>query len=349
MVSRGSTLSFEHPHALWLLLSLPILWLSIQRHRISISHPRLLQLPNALQKKWSMSSLVIFLPLPAALCLIVAIATPVRIIKHHHENKEGISIEMLLDVSSSMDINTTLGSQKKTRMEVAKTVLKEFIIGDGESLAGRPDDLIGVITFSRYADTLCPLTHSHEAIASIIDDVEVNERPNEDGTAYGDATGLAAALLQQFSEHEHQSDEVKSKIIVLLTDGENNCGRYLPLQAAAMAKAWGIRIYTISLGDPPDTQTLKSEGLSIQTQQGFSEAEWGLKQLADSTGGFFGRAHNYKTLKGIYLQINELETSQLSSRTIEKREPASRPWVMAAMIFLVLSPSLSILGWRTST
>ena len=342
-------LNFDNPHALWLLLCLPILVHSIHRHRIAISHPRLAQLASQLQRTWSMAHWPHFMPFLATFCLIVALATPVHLTKDHHENKEGISIEMLLDVSSSMDINTTLGSQKKTRMEVAKTVLKEFIIGDGDELEGRPDDLIGVITFSRYADTLCPLTHSHEAIASIIDEVEVNERPNEDGTAYGDATALAAAMLQQFDEQEHEGEEVKSKIIVLLTDGENNCGRYLPLQAGAMAKAWGIKIYSISLGDPPDTQTLTSNDLNIKTQKGFSEAEWGLKQLADSTGGFFSRAHNYETLKDIYRQINELETSQLSSRSIEKREPASRSWAIAALFFVVLSPSLSILGWRTST
>ena len=140
-----------------------------------------------------------------------------------------------------------LKGRRKTRMEVAKRVLEEFVLGDGKELKGRPNDLIGIITFARYADTVCPLTMGHQALASMARDIQVNERPNEDGTAYGDAAALAAARLshyeKQLQEEGLASDSmnIKSKIMVLLTDGENNCGRFLPLQAASMAKEWGIK------------------------------------------------------------------------------------------------------------
>lgn len=344
-------MNFLHPHYLFVWLLLPLIYWGMKKARISITHPRLSQLEA--EKKWSLAKLTPYLPLLAFVLWVVAMATPQKLKREQHQGEEGIAIEMLLDISTSMDINTTLGGQRSTRMEVAKQVLKEFVIGDGQDLKGRPNDLIGVITFSRYADTLCPLTLSHKAIAAMIDDVTVNERPNEDGTAYGDATALGAALLKKLDEQQQGRDrddkKTISKVIVLLTDGENNCGRYLPLQAAAMAKAWGIRVYSISLGDTPDSQTLKVGSESIKSERGYTDAEWGLKELADSTGGFFSRAHNYETLKDIYRRINELETSQLSVRSIERFEANPEPWAMAGMLCLLFSLLINLLGWRTST
>ena len=115
--------------------------------------------------------------------------------------------------------------------------------------------MIGLVTFARYADTVCQLTLSHDALTYITREIEVQDRPNEDGTAYGDATALAAAHLKTYETMQNQGKrssvipDIKSKIIVLLTDGENNCGNHLPIQSAAMAREWGIRVYTINFGE----------------------------------------------------------------------------------------------------
>ena len=168
---------------------------------------------------------------------------------------------MLIDVSTSMDMYIRYKDENVTRMEVAKKVVEEFVAGDGEELKGRPDDLIGIVTFARCRH-YCPMTLGHDALVQMVRELTINERPNEDGTAYGDATALAAARLRSL---EGQDDDIKSKVIVLLTDGENNCGEHLPLQAAGLAKKWGIRVYTISIksGDRVSVQKLMPENLSF--------------------------------------------------------------------------------------
>ena len=187
--------------------------------------------------------------------LLLALARPQAGSTYSMDVSEGIAIQLLVDVSSSMDMNVRdLDGQNRSRMEVAKEMVQRFISGDGDTLHGRGEDLLGLITFARYADTRSPLTFGHDALLQIVGSLEVQERPNEDGTAYGDALALAAARLQnieelQFGQGSVQVDAIESRVIILLTDGENNSGAHLPLEAAGLAKAWGCRIYCISLGD----------------------------------------------------------------------------------------------------
>ncbi|MGB0257785.1 MAG: VWA domain-containing protein, partial [Coraliomargarita sp.] len=116
---------------------------------------------------------------------------------------------MLVDVSSSMDMTIKDGAGKtSSRMDVAKEMVERFIIGDGDQLQGRPDDLIGLITFARYADTRSPLTFGHDALLQIVRHLTIQERPNEDGTAYGDALAIAAARLRNLDELRHSSTKV---------------------------------------------------------------------------------------------------------------------------------------------
>jgi Ca-activated chloride channel homolog len=216
-------------------------------------------------------------------------------------------------------------------------------------LSGRPNDLLGLITFARYADTVCPLTLSHEALAFLAEQLTINDRPNEDGTAYGDATALAAARLARVEETLPVPEEgtaevipIKSKLIILLTDGENNCGRMLPLQAAALAKEWGIRIYTISLTDPPKNQYVRVEGEeSIEVARGRTAAEQVLEQMATSTGGIFRRAHDFDTLKAVYREIDALERSELRSALRRVPEEKFAWFAAAALGFLAVELVIS--------
>ena len=135
--------------------------------------------------------------------LITAMARPQAGSSQSVEEAEGIAIELLVDVSSSMDRTVILPDRSsKTRMDIAKEMLELFIIGDGDKLGGRPDDLIGLISFARYADTRSPLTFGHKALAQIVRNLEIQDRPNEDGTAYGDALTLACARLRKLDEVE---------------------------------------------------------------------------------------------------------------------------------------------------
>ena len=255
--------------------------------------------------------------------------------------RDGVAIELLVDISSSMEMRVRYQDKEVPRMVVAKEVLREFIQGKEGELSGRPNDLMGMITFARYADTICPLTLSHEALAFLAGQIVINDRPNEDGTAYGDATALAAARLARLEETLPATEkgaapvQIKSKLIILLTDGENNCGRMLPLQAAALAKQWGIRVYTISLTDAPKNQYVRVDGdESIEVARGRTSAEQVLEQMATSTGGIFRRAHDFDTLKAVYQEIDGLERSEM--RSAIRRVPEEKfAWFAGAALVLL--------------
>ncbi|MFT5128724.1 MAG: Ca-activated chloride channel family protein [Rhodothermales bacterium] len=269
-------------------------------------------------------------------CLIVALARPQKDAIESKQVKEGIAIELLMDVSSSMDMSTAFG-RSETRLEAAKQVMEAFVAGDGEELPGRPDDLIGIVTFARYADTICPLTMSRDAVVHMTREIEVQNRPNEDGTAYGDATALAAAHLKMFEERQaagrgtNSMPDIKSKIIVLLTDGENNCGKHLPLQAAGMAREWGIRVYTISFGDKPQIRQVETSDGRMAVPDEMSATEKVLRQMADSTGGIFRRAADLDSLRSVYAEIDRLEKTELKPLAYTRKQEAYGLFLLVAL------------------
>lgn len=254
----------------------------------------------------------------ALVLLLVALARPQAGTTYSLDVSEGIAIQLLVDVSSSMDMNVRdLDGRNSSRMEIAKELVERFIAGDGDTLKGRSDDLLGLITFARYADTRSPLTFGHDALLQIVRSLDVQERPNEDGTAYGDALALAAARLQnieelQFGQGTVQVDSIESRVIILLTDGENNSGAHLPLEAAGLAKAWGCRIYCISLGE---TDTRSTGGVQIEQ---LTAAEKTLKHISDETGGIFRQATDYESLLSVYEEIDQLERSEIATRSFDR-------------------------------
>jgi Ca-activated chloride channel family protein len=229
---------------------------------------------------------------------------------------------LLVDVSSSMDMNVAGPDAKSaTRMAVAKEMVARFIAGDGDTLKGRPNDLIGLITFARYADTRSPLTTGHDALLQIVRQLEVQDRPNEDGTAYGDALAIAAARLKDPDLLDRGDADIKSRVIVLLTDGENNSGAHLPLEAAGLAKSWGCRIYSISMSDP-------------QSENQLNAADRVLEHLSEETGGIFRQANDFESLRAVYAEIDRLERSEITTRGYER--VAEWFWVPLASATAVL-------------
>lgn len=267
----------------------------------------------------------------ATVLAVVALARPQAQEARVREEHEGIAIEMLVDVSSSMDMNASRRGGRASRLEVAKQVLLEFVLGNEKGLPGRVHDLVGIITFARYADTVCPLTLGHDALAYLAREIEVCDRPNEDGTAYGDATILAAARLKKLeagrTPGERGDKDVKSKIIVLLTDGENNCGSHLPMEAAALAREWGIRIYTISMGERPADQAGDGSSPLSSLRSDQVETEETLRFMAELTGGIYRTADDFDSLQAVYSEIDRLETSQL--RPVLFQEPRELFWMFA--------------------
>ncbi|MGC6423951.1 MAG: vWA domain-containing protein [Lentimonas sp.] len=302
----------------WVLFLIPlVLWLlGKQRQRTSIPVPSV----GLWSKDSSGRERFLWLPVVlrrvSVICILIAIARPQAGTTYEMEVTEGIAIQMLIDVSSSMDMTIKdFRGGSSSRMEIAKQLVERFIAGDGEELNGRPHDLIGLITFARYADTRSPLTFGHEALLQIVSNLEIQERPNEDGTAYGDALAIAAARLRTPGALKYSntnSNEIKSKVIILLTDGENNSGAHLPIEAAGLAKEWGCRIYAISLGD--SNQYTSDPSLT----KSLTPAEQMLEHISVKTGGIFRQAHDFESLLSVYEEIDQLESSEISTRSFDR-------------------------------
>ncbi len=307
---------FESLEAFALFIPLAVLLiLKLSRRKSDVIHFSTLQQVDAAGKTWKNAWrwLPSFLYLASIVFLICSLARPQMEIENTEQKNKGIAIQLVIDASSSMDIGIDFAGKRTTRMEVAKKVVEQFVLGDGDSLDGRPNDLIGVIVYRRFADTLCPLTLGHDALVHVTNEISSEAPPNEDGTAYGDATTLAAARLKEleYAEESQPGSGVASKIIILLTDGENNCGRHLPLEAAAMAKNWGIKVYTISLGEAPDTKTITTDSGEYTIIENISATDKVLSRMSEQTGGVFRTAYDYDSLKAIYAEIDKLEKSEV--------------------------------------
>ena len=271
---------------------------------------------------------------------IVGLARPQWECTEIEIKSKGIAIELVVDVSSSMDMSVDFTSERMSRLDAAKRVIKDFVLGNGNTLSGRPNDLVGVEAFARYADTICPLTMGHDALVYVTDELKVNDRPNEDGTAFGDATSLAAARLKSLDDlgTDSPGSGVKSKIIILLTDGENNCGRHLPLEAAAMAKKWGIRLYTISLSEKP--KVTNNDG-RIDDDVVLTQTDRLLSRMAEMTGGIFRTAFDFESLQKVYDEIDKLEKTDVTTIPFTDYKEGCFAFILSAIVLTSLSVLLS--------
>ena len=336
-------MSFVNPQFFWLLCLLPFIgvWQFYQRRKIAVTYSSLKLFENSV-KTWR--QYLLFVPplcLHLALSsLIIALSQPQVEVARQRQDRQGIAIQVLIDVSSSMDISMDYGDEKLSRMEIAKKVVEEFISGDGKELTGRPDDLIGVITFARYADTICPMTLGQDALVYMVREITINNRPNEDGTAYGDATALAAAYLED-KEKDDDDDAIKSKIVILLTDGENNCGEHEPKKAMVLAKEWGIKIYTISIQSEPFIEKTKTTEGEFLMPEDPSASDQLLEQMALETGGIFRKAYDFDSLQAVYKEINSLEKTKMKAVNYTDYDPYFDYFVMLTMLFLLIKYVLS--------
>ncbi len=270
----------------------------------------------------------------ALVFLVVALARPQKTDLTQGIPKEGIAIELVVDVSSSMDISMPFQDTTMSRMEVTKQVVEQFA-------DERPNDLIGLITFARYADTICPLTLSHESLLYFIQELEIESRPNEDGTAFGDALALAAARLRTAEERYSTEDgksagyTIQSKVIILLTDGNNNCGRHLPMEGAALAEYWGIRVHTIAITDPPEMKTIQTPEGPVEIEEEPLVQERILQKIAETTGGIYRRATGEASLRDVYSEINAMETSEIETMRYHTYTDIFQPFAAAGLLLLV--------------
>ena len=281
--------------------------------------------------------------------LIIALARPRKGTQISNISTHGVAMVVVVDRSSSMQAEMSYDGVTMNRLEAVKLVLKEFIGGGGE-FEGRSSDMIGLITFARYADTICPLIHGHNVLLEFLKKTELVTIRSEDGTAIGDAVALAAARLKtaedgiaernaklRAEEKKDKKDfQIKSKVIVLLTDGQNNAGEHSPMSAAEKAKEWGIKIYTIGIGSGQSFMTVQGLFGTQRIPTGRDLDERLLKGMAEVTGGFYARAGSGEELSKIYQEIDKLEKTEVES--IEYTEYAERfgGWAMAGLCVLGL-------------
>jgi Ca-activated chloride channel family protein len=249
-------------------------------------------------------------------CLIIALARPQTRNDEQLVNGEGIDIVLCLDISGSM----LAQDFTPNRMEAAKNVASEFI-------DNRPTDRIGLVIFSGEAFTMCPLTTDRNVLKTQLFNVQSGLL--EDGTAIG--SGLATGVDRL------RNSPSKSKVIILLTDGENNGGLIDPNTAKEIAKSVGVRVYTVGMGTegyaPVPVQT--PAGVVMQREK-VNIDEKLLTQIATETGGRYYRAKYNESLKNIYSEIDQLEKSKIEVSSIRRYTEQYFPFALAAAIFLFL-------------
>ncbi len=259
--------------------------------------------------------------------LIVALARPQTYSSTENVTTEGIDIVLCLDMSGSM----TSEDLKPNRIDAAKAVAAQFI-------KERPNDRIGLVIFGRQAFTQCPITIDHTVLLDLLNKVKLGMVP-PDGTAIGNAIADAVGRLKD--------GESKTKIIILLTDGENNAGEVDPLTAAEIAKTYGVRVYTIGVGTqgeaPYPVQTpfgVRYQMVPVQIDEGL------LRHIAEITGGEYFRATDNKSLREIYHKIDQLEKSKIKVTSYRNTTELFSGWLDAGLILLVLELGMSRLVLR---
>jgi Ca-activated chloride channel homolog len=292
------------PYALLLLLFVPILLYVCQRQRSSvavryssIADLAVLSPSLATRLRWV---LPVLRALALVLC-ILALARPQRGIEAIKISSEGIAILMAVDISGSMAaLDLQVDGRQSSRLDVVKQTLRSFVEG-GKNLSGREGDLIGMVTFARYPDSLCPLTLDHDTLLALLDQVDIVSVPEEDGTAIGEAIALGVERLKDST--------ATSRIMIVLTDGVNNAGETEPLQAAQIAKAFGIKIYTIGAGTRGVAMipVRSPNGQMVLQRMPVDIDERMLTEVAMLTGGQYFRATDGATLQAIYAEIDRLE------------------------------------------
>jgi Ca-activated chloride channel homolog len=315
-------MTFSQPFWLLLLLLLPLLWWSLRKNaskkQIVMPLPQL----AALNKVSANSRTLLMQYLPwfrwiSLVFFMIAMARPQKLWKEQKVKADAIDIMMSMDISPSM----LTKDFSPDRLAVAKQVAIDFV-------EKRPYDRLGLVAFSAEAFTQSPLTTDLKIVQEFIQTLTVGKL--QDGTAIG--MGLATAV------NRLKDSEAKSKIIILLTDGENNAGYIQPLDAAEIAKTLGVRVYTIGIGtDGAAISPVSRDAYTGQFEFAMRSTTLNtelLEQIANLTGGKFYRAFDEQDLSEIYATIDKLEKTQIEVTTIQRTTELFYWFVSIGMLIL---------------
>ena len=318
---------FASPYYLWLLtLLVPMIgyyvWRTLQGGAaIQISSVAgVVRAPRTV--RYYLRHLPFALRAAAFALLVVALARPQDVEQNVRTNAEGIDIMLAIDVSGSM----LARDFKPDRITAAKEVAGSFI-------ADRYGDRIGLVAFAGEAFTQSPLTTDQSTLQTLL--ARIRSGLIEDGTAIGN--GLATAI------NRLRESDAKSKVIILLTDGVNNQGQIAPMTAAEIAKAQGIRVYTIGVGSEgmAPYPAIDMFGNLTFVNQKVEIDEKVLNAISDMTGGKYFRATDKDKLKAVYNEINQLEKSKIEVTEHISYHELFLTWVLAALGLLMAEFLLS--------
>ena len=309
---------WQHPWLLLLLPLVPLLFglrrlLARRRARVVVAFG-----PGAARRDWA--ALLRFVPdivLATSICwALVALARPQRTNERTEQTGRGLDLVLALDVSGSMAIEDL----KPNRLAAAKRVAARF-------LDARTGDRLALVAFAGDAYALAPLTTDYDLLREELASLKLG-LIDPDGTAIGTALGVCVNRLR--------ASGAKSRVIVLLSDGENTAGALDPLLAAQLAHAYGIRLYTIGLGQdgfvPFGTDSATGRPRYVQTRLD----ETTMRQLAQAADGRFFRATDNAALQQVFEQINRLEKSEIKQLRYRNTQDFYRPYLFLSLICWLL-------------
>lgn len=330
-------MTFRNPEAFLLLLPLLAIFIRINRKILrgeyapKIMAPWLdLWVPKVVRTKRPSPRLISVLGyLLASTFFIITLARPQTAYQKIKRTTEGIDIMLVLDLSASMRVEDFRDSN---RMDIAKSVIKDFI-------AGRISDRIGLVGFSGEPITLAPPTLDYNLLLQQLESVEIGDL--KDGTAIGEGLALAVTRL-------HHS-KAKTKVIILVTDGDNNMGQIDPLTAGEMAKGYGIKVYSVAIGTEGRVRMPFVQkdifGRTYRTYQYYDSSinPELLRQISQSTNGKFYRVTgDAKVFKEVFDEIDKLEKTEVKTDEQVKYNENFMP-------FLLVGLFLAIATWMASS
>jgi len=254
-----------------------------------------------------------------SLCLaIIALARPQKGTEAEEILTEGIDIVLALDASGSMKAEDF---EPKNRFYVAKTVMRTFI----EELR---HDRVGLVVFAAKAYTRCPLTLDYGALLNVLDNIKLGEI--EDGTAIGNALATCLNRLRE--------SKAKSKVVILVTDGVNNRGEIQPIDAAEIAKTFGIKIYTVGVGSTGTARIPVDDPVygRIYANMQVEIDEESLKKIAEITNGLYYRATDRPSLERIFEDIAGLEKTEIEVKTYTHYNERFHDFLIPALILILI-------------
>src|SRR6185503_2819679 len=304
-------MTFAQPAFLSLLLLLPVLaWWKGKRGQQSAFLYSSVQLvkPVANLSRWNAGRILLLMRWLAFALFIIALARPQKVESETAVRASGVDIVVALDLSGSMaaeDRGFAVRGRQVNRLQMAKDVLQKFI-------DRRRNDRVGLVAFAGRAYIAAPLTLDHDFLLRNLERLELGTV--EDGTAIG--SGLAASV------NRLRELKSKSKIVILMTDGQNNAGKIPPLTAAEAAQSLAIKVYTIGVGSRGTARMPMTDpfGRKLYREVNVDIDEGTLKAIAEKTGGRYYRADSGDTLHRIYDDIDKLEKTEVETRKYQRIE-----------------------------